>query len=461
MAGSGPSHAFLANCIVDRDGVLTRRPGLEASSLYSSVVDEDGLDAVHVTASDAVYAIGGTYNNRRVYRVTGGLYELTGVDGVGRLIGTGRPVIAETEALLAIATGTAPRKLLFDGDALSDLENAPTTCTHIIAQSSRLLMNDTVSKGLVWFSGQALGSSYDGHETWGVTTTSGFFSHEARPDPLLALAENTNEVFGFGSTSLQVWTPDSAIVYSAAATREYGLSAPYSAVKREQQFYFLDHRRRFVQSDGRGAEVLSGPIQQTLNDLETVDDVWGFWYQEGVADCIVWVFPTARRCFAYQVGWGWSEWLGNDGSNWAPVNIASASERPYGGERIVGTRDGKVARLSRGAGDDFGDPIVAESRTGFLNNGTESVKHCLSVWVTLRRGTTDGTERPVGWLSYRNGPDEPWSRVAVSCGATGDALSVVRLPGFGTYRRRQWRWEFSVSDLELVSVEEEFEVSEV
>lgn len=455
----GGAQAFAANVMADKNGVVTRRPGLVASSLYTGVVDSLGLSALHVTSTDQVYAVGEGSALKNIYRLTGGLANLT-PSGVLKLGGTGRPVIAETEAMLAMTAGLAPLKVLFSDFSVSALEGAPTTCTHIIAQNSRLLINDTSSKGLVWYSGQALGSSIDGHETWAGLNT-GFFSHEARPDPMLALHENTNEVFGFGSSSLQIWNPDAQTAYAPSATREYGMSARYSVIKREQSFYWLDQRKRFVVSDGRSAEVISGTIQQTLNDIDTVSDVWGFWFQEGVADCLVWVFPTARRCFAYQIGRGWSEWFGTAGANWGPLNLGCVAERPYAGKTLAGTLDGKVVSLTRSAQTDLGEAVVADVRTGFVNNGTDAIKHCLSVTMNLRRGTTSGSTSPVAWLSYRDGPGEAWRRVAVSLGSTNHALSVVRLPGFGTYRRRQWRFEFSESDLELVSAEEEFTVNEV
>ncbi len=456
----GGAQALAANVLVDKNGVIMRRPGLKASSLYSDQLDSDGLDAVYVTASDAVYAIGGTELARRVFRVTGGFLELTADPAAAKIAGSGRPVIAETEAMLAIATGVKPRKILLSDDSLSLLANAPASCTHIIAQSSRLLINDTSSRGLIWYSDQALGSSTTGHETWSGLNT-GFFSHEARPDPLLALHENTNEVFGFGSSSLQVWSPDSVTAYSPAATREYGLGATHSVIKREQSFYFLDIQRRFVVSDGRSNEVLSAPIQKALNALTTVSDCWGFWYHEGIGDCLVWVFPTERRCFVYQVGRGWGEWFGWNVDNWGPLNLSCAAQRPYLGQRLVGTLDGKLAQLTQDAQDDLGETITADIRTGFVNQGTDSLKHSLAVWVDLRRGTTSATPEPVAWLSYRDDPGGAWSRVPIRLGSTNDTRSVVRLPGFGTYRRRQWRFEFSESDLQLVSVEEEYEVSEV
>lgn len=455
----GGAQAFSANVMADKNGVITRRPGLVASSLYADVVDEEGLTALLVTSTDQVFAVGGGAALKSVYRLTGGLANLT-PSGALKLGGSGRPVIAETEAMLAMTAGLLPLKVLFSDLSVSALANAPAECTHIVAQNSRLIINDNSSKGLVWYSGQALGSSTDGHETWSGLNT-GFFSHEARPDPMLALHENTNELFGFGSSSLQVWNPDAQTAYAPSATREYGTGARYSAIKREQSFYWLDQRKRFVVSDGRSAEVISGPIQQTLNDLETVSDAWGFWFQEGVADCLVWVFPTARRCFAYQIGRGWSEWFGMAGANWGRMNLGCVAERPYGGKTLAGTLDGKVASLTRSAQTDLGEQIVAEVRTGFVNNGTDSIKHCLSVTMNLRRGTTSGSTSPVAWLSYRDGPYEQWRRVAVSLGSTNQALSVVRLPGFGTYRRRQWRFEFSESDLELVSAEEDFTVNEV
>jgi len=249
-------------------------------------------------------------------------------------------------------------------------------------------------------------------------------------------------------------------VYAPGTTREYGIAAPYSVIKREQAFAWLDHQRRVVLSDGRSAQVISQDIQATLDAMLTVLDAWGFWFFEGVADVLVWVFPTEKRTLVYQVGRGWSEWLGWRGGNWAPTNISAVSGRPLGGERLVGTLDGKLARLTLAAQDDLGELVNAVIRTGFQNQGSDVRKHSQSVTLVLLRGTTNTTPEPVAWLSWRDEPDGPWVRLPVLLGGSNSKECVVRLAGLGTYRRRQWRWEFSAADLELVSAEEEFSVSD-
>lgn len=457
--GGATQQAF--NVTVDGGGVVRRRPCLTSSSLAPETAVFGGeVTGLYVSDSSEVYAVEGAAALRKVYRVTpSGLTEL----GEPLLAGGKRPTFAETEAILAIAAGGAPLKVVFPGGvgALSAIGGGPPDSTHVIAHGARLLSNNTAAKGRVNYSGQAAGSSYAGHEVWNsVAGGSGFFEAEARPDRLVALHENTNELFLFGTSTLQVWVPDATYRYVPGATREFGCSAPYSIVKKDQAFAWLDHTRRFVMSDGRTYETISSSIQQTLNDMSTVDDCFGFWFREGPVDALVWVFPTDGRTFAFQIGGGWSTWAGWAGTNWAAFNVRSHFLVPGSATNLVGTIDGKVGRLSRGASSDYGADVVARVRTGFVNRGTSSIKQCMQLLVKLRRGAATSS---VAHLRWRDRPDSPWdAQIPIDLGDYSDREFVVPLRSLGTYRERQWEFEFSGDPtLELVGAEEDFYVTGV
>lgn len=453
-------------------GAIRRRPGIV--SYISATVNADGIDGLYETVTGDLFAVGGVLPNRNIYLVTPtGAASLSGYSGAN-LLGTSRPVFAETEAILAIAGGDAPQKVILPAAdpqgsqpyESSRLGGSPPVGSHIVANASRLLGNNTDSdKDQINYSAVATGSAYTGFEDWTTVNQAGEFQANARPDPVVALAENTNEVFVFGSTSLQVWAPDATAAYAPVVTTETGCSAPYSVIKVDSSFAVLDHLRRFVMTDGRTTEVISEGIQRTLNDMETVSDCYGFRVMTGPLDLLVWSFPTDGRTFVYQKGVGWSQWSGWDStsSTWGTFDVTAKTLHRSTSDVLVGTSTGKVGRMTFDASADFGGPnINAFIETGFISHGTENRKHCNSVTFSLRRGETTGTSEPYALLSWRDntGPWEPG--IPVSLGSTGDYYDTVQLYSLGVYRRRQWRLEFNGDEtLVVASVVEDFDILDI
>jgi hypothetical protein len=240
--------------------------------------------------------------------------------------------------------------------------------------------------------------------------------------------------------------------------------APYSVIKRDQAFAWFDDRRRFVLSDGRSVEVLSGAIQQTLDDMGTVSDCFGYRVHLGPIDCLVWTFPTDGRTFVYQMEAGWAQWSGwnTDTNNTKPFTVTAHHQRADTGLNVVGTSAGRVAALKSSAQDDLGDPIVARVDTGYLDRGTDRRKQCTALRLVLQREEPAGTEPAYVLVSWRD-DGGPWGYPRrVSLGTSGYRGVVGQLRSLGVYRRRQWRFEFAGSEeLVLASATEEFEVLEV
>lgn len=463
LGGSSP---IAINAVVELNGVVRRRPGIAvASSAPTDVIDAAGLIGLHAF-QDQLFAVGATVETtsgrpaRRIYAVTAG-----GFVGVGWLPGTGRSVAAETEMLGVFAGGAEIVKVELMGFASADLGGAPPLATHVLANSSRLLANDlSTNRTQVRFSDTALGLvTYAGHEVWSPGVgTAGRFTAEARPDAVVAIGENTNEVFVWGHQTLEIWGPDGTTVYSRIAAFEYGNSAAYSVVKEDSRFSWLDERRRFVRSDGRSLEAFSQGIQRTLDGLSRVDDAFGYRVQLGPIDVRAWSFPSDGRTFAHQDGAGWGQWAGWDGSNWTPCPIVAATKNLSTGELLVATNTGRIGAVSFDAQTDLGAPIRMFVATGFQDRGTPLPKVTLMVTVTLRRGATSSTTAPVAWLGWRDTPNAPWKRVPVSLGSTGNREIVREFYSLGgTYRRRQWCFEYTGAEaLSLVEVRETFEVLE-
>lgn len=454
LAGGSP---VAMNVVVDPSGTVKRRPGL---TLWNpDVIDANGLIALHETTDGDILAVGNGPPGRKIYRVSESGSSDLSPGGQTDVPGTLRPIIAETDALVVFAGGLDPQKLVKASFASSRLGGSPPQGSHVAAIASRLVMNSYAGiRSQVSYSDVAVGSVYAGNEDWTTANAAGVFTAAARPDPVLAVHENTNEVFVFGPASLQVYAPDAGIFFAPVVNRELGCSAPYSVVKTDQNFAWLDHLRRFVVGNGREEQVISEPIQKTLHDMTRVDDCFGYRVVLGYLDAMVWTFPTDGRTFMFQKGASWSEWSLWDG-NWTGFPAAAHTRRLETNDVLMGTTDGYIAKLDLDADTDFGDAINAYVVTGFQDRGSDAWKECRRVRFALRRGRTESTSEPAILLSWRDGLGAWEPPIPISMGAAGESNPVVELWSLGVYRRRQWKLDFrEAEDLTLVSASEEFQV---
>lgn len=457
LAGGG---VVAMNVFTDSTGAVRRRPGIVAyAEAPTEAVDADGISGVFAMDDGKILAVGaGT--KRWVYEVAAGSTRRLSEP----LPGLGRPTFAQTEMLVVMAGGGGMLKYVRSDGSVSLLGGSPPLATHVAASNLRLLGNDGVlDRTKIRFSDISQGTlSYAGHETWTPTTppTAGYFTAEAKPDPVAAIGESNNEIFVWGTQSLQVFSPDPTFIFSPVASREIGIAAPYSVTKSDQQFFWLDHLRRFVMGDGRNFNVVSQDLKRTLEQIDTVDDCFGYRVLTGSLDAMAFTLPTDGRTFVFQKGSGWAQWSAF-GANWARFPVNAHTFRRDDGANVVGLTDGRVAKLSLDATTDLGDPINAYTVTGYENRDTDMKKHCQCVRLTLRRGSTTSSTGPVGFLSWRDKPG-PWEpRIPVRLGRSNDTHPVLEFRSLGTYRRRQWMFEFSgTEDLALISASEDFEVSD-
>lgn len=340
--------------------------------------------------------------------------------------------------------------------------------SHVAANNLRLLANDvSVDRTKVRFSDVASGDTdFSGNEVWslGGVGTSGYFTAEANPDPVVALYGVQNEIMVFGSSTTQVFVPDAASTYAPVGVVEVGMVAPFSFIRSDREVFWMDHQRRLVVSDRRSFKPISDPIQRTLDGIGTVSDAFGYRVSEAFLDVPVWTFPTDGRTFVYQKEVGWGQWSGwsDSTNNWAPFSVTCLAVPPDASVNVVGTSDGKIGELSLDAVTDLGTRINAYVETGYLNRKTEKYKHCQCVRLTFRRGSATTSPGPHGMLYFRDRPG-PWSDpIPLDLGASGDTEPTLRFHSLGSYQRRQWKFVFSDTAvaLALVAAVEDFEVSD-
>lgn len=500
------------NVIADARGTLRKRPGIAAYAgvAPSSAVDANGVLGLYVTEEKVahtsgsatvsgthaavLYAVGATVNaaggasnrGRNLYKIAGGVATLlTGTANETRLstpaaIATTRfprPTFAETEALLIVAGGAEMARIdirpeifsapNFTANALYQtvkfLLGCPPLASHVLGNSSRILCNDTqldqtkvrysyISQGIV---------ETTGHETWDPSPgAGGFFTAEARPDIIRAIAENTNTIFCFGSRSLQTFSPDTSVTFAPAVTQEVGCLAAHSCVKVDEKFFWLDHLTRLVSSNGQQLpKDEGGPIQSTLDELTVPSDCYGYRFSDNFADVIVFRFEADGETLAYQPGVGWSRWGGFDEESglFTQFPVLSHLLRQDGGLNVVGLEDGTIRTLSLSNPTDLGEPIVAHVTTGFIDRESDLKKRNVAVRLAFKR--TEATTA-VCYLDYRDTlASDDWTTIAIHLGGQdGDLTPVILLRSLGDYYRRQWRFRFpDEGELRLVKATEEFE----
>ncbi len=468
LAGSSP---VAMNVSIDSKGAISLRPGMGtyAQGPQTQTASSNPILWLYAASDANLYAVqqvGADWNLMLVKST--GMANLSERDGSKLFHNAQQPVVAETEDRMVFTAGSKPSEFLFTtgyptllGLPGQPALSAPPIGTHVVANNARILLNDTtLQKELIQFSDLS-GQSSGGYEVFNGAnqSVSGFFQGLPNGEPVIALVEKSQQIFCMGRTKTQVWSPDANTIYAIEAAREVGCSSPYSVVSTDDSLAWMDHRRRIIMSDGRSVQPISEPqIQQTLNDMSTVSDCYGYRFIEGNTDAMVWTFPTDGRTFVYQKGAGWSQWSSWDGVRWGAFSVRAHTLRPDDDTNVVGLVDGRIAKLSTNFADDFGTAIQAYVITGFQNRGSDNLKHCRSVRIAMRRGQTGSTE-PCGRLSWRDDLGDWNPGLPVGFGATGDVSAVVRLHGLGgTYRRRQWKFEF-MTHVTIASVEEEFETT--
>lgn len=463
LAGGSP---IAANVVSTRRGGVRRRPGVTAySGAPSTAIHSGSIVCLHETFDSRLFAVGDSPVARSIYKVqAGGVTTLMALEpfGLAGVPGSGRPQSEETEMLLVFAGGKNLTAVRLSSELVFALSNDAPMASHITANGLRLIANDLEEdRNRVRYSDVSYGDlTFAGHTTWteGVGTA-GSFSAEASPDPVLAVGATVNEVYLFGSTTTQIYAKDPVLVFGPVATIEVGISAPHSAIKHDQLFYWIDDRRRVVVGENAAARVLSAPIQQTLDDLIAVDDAWGFVFEERGTVCLCWIFPSDGLTFSYQPGVGWSEWLGWDAAraNWKAMAISAHTKRRGSPQNLVGTTAGLVGRLTMSSETDSGDAVRAYIQTGSIDRGTLGRKHCQAVRFKLRRGHTLSSQEPHARFGYRDAPNRPWREYPIRLGATSESDPVVSFSSLGTYESREWFFEFSgPEELELVQATETY-----
>jgi hypothetical protein len=412
-----------------------------------------------------------------------GYVPLSGDDPLTKLEGGGRPSFVQGRDMLIIAGGGAIQKWTGVGLSarLRNMGNPtgllpgvtspggpPPDATHVVGIAQRLVAKVLGKSGQIWWSGPI-----EEYENWDFTNGASYIQAAAKPDPLIALHDNTSEVFAFGSLTIQVFDPTSLAIdqndpnnvldFATNRTMNLGVLAPDAIVPVDDTFAVIDRQRRAIVTDGRTFNDISRPITKLLRDMEGIEDAWGFRMRFGRFDCVVWMFPAAGYGLIWDSQSGnWSEWRAWDKGP-QPVEITCAYNWAEHDVFLVGLANGQIAKLDDTANLDLGDPIKVDLISGFQSRGSGAQKSTETMLVTFRRNaypTKDsGSGPPGGFVRVSLRDTQGAWRVVKNLVLSDSMNPSIQIRSLGVYRTRQWRVEYTGDDrFEFISAQEEFEL---
>lgn len=382
-------------------------------------------------------------------------------DSASYLRGGKRPVFTEDPSDVFAAAGGRIVKWTpgTTNAAQITTSNAPVEVTHVAYLGQRLVANERATdagKHRFYFAGLGDGSD----TTW---TALGFQTAEGRPDEVVALYENTSELFVFGASTIQVYgiSEDPNAPFSPQNTVNIGLHANYSPVLIDDRFAMVDAERRIVLTDGRSVEIISDDIESWLR-ANTVSDAWGFRATFDKWDLLIYQFPTAKRTLTYNLKTkAWADWSRLDDGVVREMLFHAHAFRTSDKVHLFGSSTASdIDKLGTGIGQDYGtDPVLCERVTGVHRFGSRKRKRSRRVIPLMQRGVS-GPSGTADSLEIRVRDDGgSWSDwIQVSTGNDGDTDQHAYVHHGGVFVGRQYHLRYAGTDTAaIVEVEDDVE----
>lgn len=446
------------NWAVDEAGVSRPRPGLATHTVTGL-----GTSPVIGMCRWSAYVILVT-QDRKIWAIHDGVPDyaqaLSTSSTSTQLEGDDRPTFVAGEFHVYIAGGGRIQRWntsLFS----SELVSASPSCTHIASLGQYLVANDTANP-------QVYKWSEVGEGAWTSWPAANASRADARPDAIAGIYENTNELYLFGTETLQVYGlgSDPTLPFEIVSTINVGLGASYCVTPLEANFAIFDDTRQCAVTDGRSVEHIGDAIKKDLRGLTTVSDAWCFYEEEGQFSYLVYRFPTERRTFVYDLGakkWHERKYYQAPFQGDFPVNayVFWPSQNYHLFASSLSAAG--LLRFNASSRQDISGPLVCERTTGWHDFGTPHAKRGGRVRVFMRRGTAAQGATP-GALEVRIQRDDgPWSAwKAASAGEPENYRQYVDLWFGGIFRRARYGIRFSTTeDMSLVSIHEDVDALEM
>lgn len=132
-----------------------------------------------------------------------------------------------------------------------------------------------------------------------------FATAETKPDRLVAIDQNSGELWAFGESSVEIWydaANPNAFAFSPrrGAVINQGCAAKQSVTRFNNTLAWLDNRRKIVIANGYGLERIStDPIEVAIRRYSRVDDAVFFSYNHEGHEFLVCEFPSADATWSF------------------------------------------------------------------------------------------------------------------------------------------------------------------
>lgn len=287
-----------------------------------------------------------------------------------------------------------------------------------------------------------------------------FATAEGSPDPLVTLAVNNQEVWLFGTETLEVWVNDGGAGFPYSRVPgvfiEQGCAAKNSVVKTDVNgagtLFWLSANAQgqgvVYRTAGLAASRASNDsLEQEIATYGTISDAVGYAYQQEGHNFYVLTFPTQNVTWVYDTTtatWCQRAWLDVDGSF---SRHRSNCHAFFGRKNLVGDWDiGKIYQMSTQVYTDAGNPLVRLRSSPHVSQNNQRMSHSnveflIETGVGLPSGQGSDPKVMLRWSddfghTFRN------SRTK-SIGKQGEFRKRVRFTRLGQSRDRVYELSYS------------------
>jgi len=272
-----------------------------------------------------------------------------------------------------------------------------------------------------------------------------FATAEGTPDNTLAILSDHEDLFNFGSLSIQPYynSEDGFQVKQGASLTE-GIGAAHSLAAGDNTMFFLDTHGRVMRISGYNAQPISSrKIEKEISELDTFSDAIGFYYtQEGHGFYVI-NFPTGDMTRSFNVTT--QQWhkrrsypIYGDGTEgrWRANCYAF-----FDGKHIVGDYQyGKLYELDFDTYTDNSETIRRFVDFPAIGNGKDKIRHNkLEVMFEGGVGLVGGDD-PQAVLCWSDDGGKTWSnQLWVGIGKIGKYTNRAIWRRLGASERRIYR----------------------
>lgn len=358
---------------------------------------------------------------------------------IGTVGGFGPVKMASNGLSVVLAGVGASLAYTISSKTLSAVSFAGQMASHVAVLAGRFVVN-RVDTGQILWSGL-----YDT-----VFDALSYSTAESSPDKLVAIAENNDQLWLFGSKTAEIWystgDKDQPFLKMQGTSVQAGCVAPESVAKMGQSMVWLANSPagtgQVVMTEGyQPKRISTHAMEQAIRSYPTIEDAHAFVYQQDGHGFYLLTFPSAGVTWCFDLATG----LWHQRASWVDGIGFDCHRAKYhalvGQRHVVSDRiNGLLYELTDAALVDDDRPIVRERTCPVVQADGGYVRH-LALSITAQTGTAAvGDREPVLSLAWSDDHGRTWAaeRLA-SLGKQGEYKRRIIWRRLGLSRNRLYR----------------------